>query len=75
MPYGVNLDICIARTAAPFPNILRNLMINDYLRGLQAGQRMGAEEFLGRFADDSSARVAATRAHNRIIRQSQASIL
>lgn len=73
MPYGVNLDICIARTAAPFPNILRNLMINDYLRGLQAGQRMGAEEFLGRFADDSSARVAATRAHNRIIRQSQAS--
>ena len=72
MNFGVNIDICIARTAAPFPNILRNLMINDYLRGLQGDRRVGPQDFLEKFADEASSnRVKATRAHNRILSQEQ----
>jgi len=35
----VNIDFHIATTAAPFPNILGPVMINDYIQGLKLGRK------------------------------------
>ena len=72
MPYGVNLDIVIARTASPFPNILGNLMVNDYLRGLQIEKRIAPEDFLVLFENTDSDMIKAARADHRLIIQRQA---
>ena len=65
MPFSVNLDIVINRTAAPFPNILGNLMINDYLRGLEHDRRISAKEFLFLFNIEESVELKIERAAQR----------
>lgn len=69
MPFSVNLDIVINRTASPFPNILGNLMINDYLRGLEHDRRISAKEFLYLFSIEESVELKIERAAQRFIRQ------
>ena len=65
MPFQINLDSSILETSSQFPYILGNIMVNDYLRGLDPlkDNRTPEEEFLSRFGDarSSAERQAITR--------------
>ena len=73
MPFQINLDSAILETASQFPYILGNLMVNDYLRGLDPlkDNRTPEEAFLARFGDGLSTnqRLAVT-SHRSITQQS-----
>ena len=53
MPFQINLDTSILETVAEFPYILGNLMMNDYIRGLDPEDvRIEEQRFLSMFNDD-----------------------
>ena len=56
MPFQINIDASILETASKYPYILGNLMVNDYLRGLDPlkDNRIDEEVFLAMFADGLS---------------------
>ena len=56
MPFQINIDASILETASKYPYILGNLMVNDYLRGLDdlKDNRIDEEVFLAMFADGRS---------------------
>ena len=52
MPFQINLDSSILESSLDYPNILGNLMVNDYIRGLDPQKdRIGEEEYLAMFSD------------------------
>ena len=53
MPFQINLDACILESTRDFPYILGNLMVNDYLRGIdpEKEHRYSEEEYLALFSD------------------------
>lgn len=64
MPFQINLDSCILESSLDYPNILGNLMVNDYIRGLDPQKdRIGEEAYLALFSDlrDVSQRMHFTR--------------
>ena len=53
MPH-LNLDVLIMETASPYPTILGNLAINDYIRGLSEERRSNSETAIKRWQDERS---------------------
>ena len=52
MPFQINLDSSILESSLDYPNILGNLMVNDYIRGLDPQKdRIGEEAYLAQFSD------------------------
>ena len=52
MPFQINLDSSILESSLDYPNILGNLMVNDYIRGLDPQKdRIGEEAYLALFSD------------------------
>ena len=55
MPFQINLDACVLESVSPYPYILGNLMMNDYICGLdpqKADNRIVPQQFLSMFNDD-----------------------
>ena len=51
MPFEINLDICVEYAARGFPYILGNLMVNDYIQGLDHSRRLSDRRYLAMFDD------------------------
>ena len=71
MPFQINLDSSILETSSQFPYILGNIMVNDYLRGLDPlkDNRTPEEEFLSRFGDQRSSAERQALTRHRFITQ------
>ena len=71
MPFQINLDSSILETSSQFPYILGNIMVNDYLRGLDPlkDNRTPEEEFLSRFGDQRSTAERQALTRHRFITQ------
>ena len=55
MPFQINLDACVLASVGDYPYILGNLMMNDYIRGLdpeKADKRIVKEHYLTMFNDN-----------------------